>query len=409
MTQPISLTQTQELYGQSLLPLHHKLQTASSRDIDADTINLVSDLIDATAHYDVHMSQSLLQQPYLDQVARNLADPSSYSHPILNGQIWADNPTQPLQIGESWNHGRRATNIQVPYALDQHNLPVNPYMNFGIHGRGIIGRFGPNHAVDDGILRIMPDENGKPILHALGIIRHDNGKPALCGGFSNFTRQKDGAYRYGFTETVQTQTQEFIEELVSGSIELLPSYATGLDDEIAQKIQAREQAQGGTLAPKQIQTIQNELTTHRKIAQITEQDPLFVERVAHFFQQAQPCYAGPVLSSPRNTNTAWMETRLSWNTMDESTWNTIKGHDKFGYNFKAGDDAQQVFWHPITPRLMSNASESHGAFFSYLLSAYLLTTPPTDKTTLQSLQDQAVSLLSFTQTQQLKTTAPTVT
>jgi hypothetical protein len=397
-----SLEHTERLYNQSLRTLYQALETGAARHIDPTTISLVSDLIEYTKRYDIQQACQMTTELFAGHLPRDLDTPPSYAHPHLNGQIWADDPNQPLKPGEQWNAGRRAMNIDERYALDQNGLPVNPYLNFGVKGRGIVGRFGPNHAVDNGVLRIMPDENGKLALHALGIIRQDDGKPALCGGFSNFTRLPDGSYNYGHAETVQTQTQEFVEELVSGSVALLPDYAEGLDADIAHHIAVRTRAEGAELNVQQQNVIRNELVTQRRLQQISERDPAFLERIGKAFDTATPCYAGPVLASSRNTNTAWMETRLSWIMLNETDWITIKGDDPFNYDFVAGDDAQQVLWHRIDPKLVKHSTASHGALFSYLLNSYLLTKEQKDDTVLKQAQD----LLMFFKNETRDTPAP---
>jgi hypothetical protein len=112
------------------------------------------------------------------------------------------------------------------------------------------------------------------------------------------------------------------------------------------------------------------------------------------FRNATPCYEGPVFSSTRNTNSAWMETKLSYFMMDDEKWNAIKGDNKFNYQLMAGDDAQKVMWHEITPELVSHA-EGHGAFFTYLMSGFLLTNPPENPATLQAIKAQGQELLDF--------------
>ena len=43
--------------------------------------------------------------------------------------------------------------------------PQNPVGRTGITGRGLLGRWGPNHAADPIVSRWKLDEDGDPVLH----------------------------------------------------------------------------------------------------------------------------------------------------------------------------------------------------------------------------------------------------
>lgn len=383
------------MYNKALSAMHDTLYQAALDKQDWDSCVLAACLMNQAMSHDIRQTYKLIEKPYVGSIQRNLDCPPDYNHPSLVGQIWADDADHPLEIGETWNAGRRETNTHVPYPYNENGLPLNHYLNYGINGRGVIGRFGPNHAVDDGVLRIMPNKDGKPTLHALGIVRKDNGLSALCGGFTEFSIDSDGEYRYLHSDMIHTQAKEFVEELVSGSIELMPEYAKGLDEDIQHALSRRATAQGKPLSEKQTAAITDEIITHRKIIQIETEDPQFIKNIEDAFSNAYPCYAGPVLNSDRNTNNAWMETRLSWIMLDEPTWDKIKGDNKFNYQLAAGDDAESVLWYEITPELMTKANGSHDAFFAYLLSGYLLTQKHEDKRILQAVQEQAQDLITY--------------
>lgn len=60
----------------------------------------------------------------------------------------------------------------------------------GISGRGLLGRFGPNHAADPVVTRwkreeknnaVVTDSQQRPILQFIGVQRQDNGQWALPG------------------------------------------------------------------------------------------------------------------------------------------------------------------------------------------------------------------------------------
>jgi ADP-ribose pyrophosphatase len=77
------------------------------------------------------------------------------------------------------------------YKIDPiYKLPVNPMGRTGISGRGLLGRFGPNHAADPIVTRwkrkdngeIATDSQGLRLLEFVAVQRKDNGQWALPGG-----------------------------------------------------------------------------------------------------------------------------------------------------------------------------------------------------------------------------------
>lgn len=395
-SEPLNCPSLQRTYDMSLRVLYRDMDRAVSDGVDQPIVDLANHLTRKATEFDCMKLGLMLQKPYNMKVVRDFSEPQSYDDDQLNGMPWADDASRPLEPSESWNTGRRSTNVNISYQLDGKGYPINPYFDYGVKGRGVIGRFGPNHAVDNGILRIMNNKDGQPRLHTLGIIRQDNGLPALCGGFTNFIQGKDGRYPYTRKVALLSQASEFIEELVSGSIALKPEFAEGVEQEISDRLMEIERTTGQTLGKNRKQALRNEIITHRKMEQINAEDPGFLQRVYSAFDQAHECYAGPVLNSGRNTNNAWMETRLSWFMLDDAQWNRIRGNGS--YDFSAGDDAQTVMWHEITPDLVQGATGSHGAFFTYLLSSYLLTAKHQDEDTLACIKEQAQELLTFLDT-----------
>ena len=67
--------------------------------------------------------------------------------------------------------------------------PLNPVGRTGLSGRGLLWRWGPNHAADPIVTRWKKDEDGrvckvgkKPVLQFAGIQRRDTGHWAIPGG-----------------------------------------------------------------------------------------------------------------------------------------------------------------------------------------------------------------------------------
>ncbi|KAK3787677.1 hypothetical protein RRG08_031907 [Elysia crispata] len=68
-------------------------------------------------------------------------------------------------------------------------LPVNPVGRTGLRGRGLLGRWGPNHAADPVVTRWKmlagdkcAEQDGKPVLEFIAVRRMDNNSWALPGG-----------------------------------------------------------------------------------------------------------------------------------------------------------------------------------------------------------------------------------
>ena len=77
----------------------------------------------------------------------------------------------------------------------RNKLPLNIRGRTGLSGRGILGRYGPNHAADPIVTRWKRTENGnvlkhqeseRPILQFVSIQRRDTGEWAIPGGNLNF-------------------------------------------------------------------------------------------------------------------------------------------------------------------------------------------------------------------------------
>lgn len=380
-------------YDYGLKDVLHGIERARITHPDQEAVDLSQKLMELGKALDMDQLQKNLSRDFDGSVPRDFNDPKEYTCPFILGKPWADNPAAPLAQGEAWNMFNRASNTGLDYSFDQDGYPVNPFYNYGVKGRGIVGRYGPNHTVDVAPCRIFKNKEGRLSFHILGIIRNDNNLPALCGGYVNFRQEANGTYPYNPAIVHQSQMLEFFEELVSGSIELLPSYAEGLDKEIDDAFKAHEKNSGFAPTEWWKNAITRERTTHRKLFQIEQEDPQFLHHIEDCFRQATPCYNGPMLSSIRNTNNAWMETRLSWFMMDEEKWNTIKGKNRFNYDLQAGDDALAVLWHEVTPALLQSAG-SHRQLFCYVLASYLAHSQQVEPLTLKAVKEQAAMLVS---------------
>ncbi|KAG8431211.1 hypothetical protein GDO86_019237 [Hymenochirus boettgeri] len=162
----------------------------------------------------------------------------------------------------------------------------NPVGRTGVKGRGLLGRWGPNHAADPVITRwkrdsdgqkVIDGTSGRPILQFVSIQRRDCGQWAIPGGMVD----------PGELVTA-TLHREFCEEALNS-------------------LDSREE----------------QTESQKKIEELFSQEHLLI-------------YRGYV-DDPRNTDNSWMETQA------------VNYHDDTGrlldqIHLEAGDDAGKVQW-----------------------------------------------------------------
>lgn len=89
--------------------------------------------------------------------------PVFYEAPVLaTGPVWADDPKKLESIKFNTIDGSTKidrTSAHGPYTISQDGYPLNPMGRTGIIGRGLLGRFGPNHAADPVVTRWKRDPN----------------------------------------------------------------------------------------------------------------------------------------------------------------------------------------------------------------------------------------------------------
>lgn len=131
------------------------------------------------------------------------------------GGKWADPEiiNDVLFEGEKWNEGLRKSYEGI-YALDEMGHPQNPCGRTGISGRGLLGKWGPNHAADPIVTRYDPDH--LHVLQVIAIQRRDTGQWALPGGMVDIGEHVTQTVRREFEEeagnfTNKTQSDHFNE------------------------------------------------------------------------------------------------------------------------------------------------------------------------------------------------------
>nr|CAD7442927.1 unnamed protein product [Timema bartmani]CAD7458919.1 unnamed protein product [Timema tahoe] len=230
-------------------------------------------------------------------------NPPNYTSKHIKGQSWAD-----PEIGESgfsprWNSVDGKVNRKShhgDYELYK-STPLNIIGRTGLSGRGILGRWGPNHAADPIVTRWKRNkqnieisiESKKPILQFVAIQRKDTGEWAIPGGMVD----------PGEVVTT-TLKREFMEEALNTL---------------------------GSNEAKKRESLINK-----------------------FFSNGEEIYRGYV-DDHRNTDNAWIET-VAMNFHDES------GNAVGLFPFCAGDDADNVQWTDISANLLLYAS--HTKFIS---------------------------------------------
>uniref|UniRef100_A0A5S6Q1W6 Nudix hydrolase domain-containing protein n=1 Tax=Trichuris muris TaxID=70415 RepID=A0A5S6Q1W6_TRIMR len=214
--------------------------------------------------------------------------PPEYNANVLKTAPWADPDLSNAAFNPKFNSldgnvDRRSRNGTYKVVGGR---PINPVGRTGLSGRGVLGKWGPNHAVDVIVSRWKRNESGeiernelsgKPLLQFLAIVRRDTGEFAIPGGMIDAGEN-----------VTEAQQREFLEE---------------------------------TLNYEKAST-----KRRRELEKLIEAP----------FKSGVEIYSGYV-DDPRNTDNAWMETIAS------------NFHDEMGQGlgkafYSAGSDAADVDW-----------------------------------------------------------------
>lgn len=117
--------------------------------------------------------------------------------------------------------------------------PRNPIGRTGMIGRGLLGKWGPNHAVDPAVTCWLRDDNGsfimkdgRPILQFVAIQRSDTGEWALPGGMVDAGESLSVALKREFNEEAVNnlkihhveRVKEEIDKAFANGIEMFKGY-----------------------------------------------------------------------------------------------------------------------------------------------------------------------------------------
>jgi len=143
--------------------------------------------------------------------------PVAFTHDVVKANDetkkrggWADPQDHTVIVGLD----KRLSYETPHFILDQKGLPRNPQGRTGIVGRGLLGKYGPNHAADPIVTRV---QNGRRQMVA--IKRKDTGEWAIPGGMVD----------PGETFSV-TLRREFEEEAGNVPASQQPAMKKNLDD-----------------------------------------------------------------------------------------------------------------------------------------------------------------------------------
>ncbi|CAD5212062.1 unnamed protein product [Bursaphelenchus okinawaensis] len=121
--------------------------------------------------------------------------PVEYTDPSTEGKPWADGPiNKNMKFNDIDGDIDRRSKMGV-YKFDDDDRPLNPVGRTGLRGRGILGKWGPNHAGDPIVSRF---KDGK--LQFIGIKRGDTGEWALPGGMVDPGETATSTAKREFTE-----------------------------------------------------------------------------------------------------------------------------------------------------------------------------------------------------------------
>jgi ADP-ribose pyrophosphatase len=224
---------------------------------------------------------------------------------VLKQPSWADTDFEVIQADRQiWNKVDPVNKIDRTshhgtYSVVE-GLPRNPVGRTGVCGRGLLGRWGPNHAADPIVTRWKRTDLGdqvlnvtskKPVLQFVAIQRRDSGEWALPGGMVD----------PGEVITM-TLKREFSEEAMN------------------------------------------------KLELPVEEQEINEHKIDDFFKKPKQVYCGYV-DDPRNTDNAWMET-VAFNFHDST------GEFVGKLQLHAGDDAVGVKWMDIDQSLQLYATHA---------------------------------------------------
>ena len=183
-------------------------------------------------------------------------------------------------------------------------LPQNPWRRTGLVGRGLLGKFGPNHAADPIVVRFNPKIMQ---LEFVAVKRCDTGQWAIPGGMVDAGESVTNTLRREFHEEAgSSNTEELLTKVFAKSYLVYAGYANDFRDT----------------------------------------DTAWIETSCHIFFPQDNCTKELTLKSQQGENTA-----ASWMSLsDIDTIDFFAGHKR--YLAKAKDIAQNIMTQAFTRKFM---------------------------------------------------------
>ncbi|XP_038209874.1 ADP-ribose pyrophosphatase, mitochondrial-like [Zerene cesonia] len=162
--------------------------------------------------------------------------PPFYTAPSIVGKPWADPDIGAHNFNPKWNEldGEVDRTSYIGQYKIINKFPLNPIGRTGICGRGVLGRWGPNHAADPVVTRWHIDSNNKKVLQFIAIKRRDTGEWALPGGMVDPGEKVAATAIREFQEEAMNSLQasndekealrEKLKDFFSGGIEIYSGY-----------------------------------------------------------------------------------------------------------------------------------------------------------------------------------------
>ncbi|MBI1327816.1 MAG: hypothetical protein GC136_09270 [Alphaproteobacteria bacterium] len=324
-------------------------------------------------------------------LVRDKKNPAFYEDIKMAGASWADVTDTVLQNPQIWNRDARASLSGIIYGLGKDGLPINPFFanGTGITGRGTLGLYGPNRAVDLAIRSTSIDPaTGKQVRSLVTAITraHDNHQFAVAGGFEKYTINRDGSINSSPKQVYEAMAMELFEEMISNSVPLNEDELEEAKQRAILEIIQCEAGIDGELDAHAADELRVQALVERKVEKVKQHDPEFFPRLIQFLMkndlqdaEQEYLYQGPCQCDNRTTDKAWIETRLKVIEAEDLQREVldVSGNGVFKYEWAAGDDASSIQEIPLDAKLVKGAFASHGMIFSIIAAYDLLTNADT--------------------------------
>jgi len=164
-------------------------------------------------------------------------EPNEWTHPVVLGDPdqgkpppeWADVPD-----AADVDFSKRKS-LEQPIVCTPIGRPLNPRGRTGISGRGLLGKWGPNHAADPIVLRRKPPAEGQHsdnlpdpdakspslggVFQMVAILRSDVGKWAIPGGMVDEGELVTETLRREFSEEAGSHEDPLVKEALEDQLD----------------------------------------------------------------------------------------------------------------------------------------------------------------------------------------------